>query len=286
MPHPTVLDRPRLADALSGFELSRGATVLVHSSLHELGPIDGGPATLYHAIRDVLGPAATVVVPTHTADNSTTSRLFLAAVEGKDRVEAERRIPGFDPRSSPSVRMGAFAELIRTHPDAVRSPHPQCSFAAVGPLARSLMAVHDLDCHLGERSPLRALDQHGATILLLGVGYDKCTALHLAEYRLPWPLAAKAYRCYVMVDGARTARDFSSVDLDADDFPALGQELDSSEFVHSLYVGTARCRAIPMPEAVAFAAEWMTRRRSPAGNDRRGTWLEGALGRRGVANDG
>jgi aminoglycoside 3-N-acetyltransferase len=33
----------------------------------------------------------------------------------------------------------------------------------------------------GEHSPLARLEEVGAQVLLLGVGYDVCTAFHLAE---------------------------------------------------------------------------------------------------------
>ena len=49
--------------------------------------------------------------------------------------------------------------------------------------ARDLAEDHRRNCHLGEHSPLGKLYQMGAYVLLLGVGYERCTAFHLAEYR-------------------------------------------------------------------------------------------------------
>jgi aminoglycoside 3-N-acetyltransferase len=86
-----------------------------------------------------------------------------------------------------------IAERVRTWPGAVCSRHPKTSFAAVGARAAELMRRHDIDCYLGEASPLGALD---AATLLLGVGFSRATAFHLAEYRLPYP-ARRGYACAV-----------------------------------------------------------------------------------------
>ncbi|WP_424818911.1 AAC(3) family N-acetyltransferase [Salinisphaera sp.] len=57
----------------------------------------------------------------------------------------------------------------------------------------------------GESSPLRALYDLDARIALIGVGYDCCTALHLAEHRAPgWaPPPPKHSGAAIRVDGRR-----------------------------------------------------------------------------------
>ena len=110
--------------------------------------------------------------------------------------------------------MGAFAEYLRTRPSASRSSHPQVSFAAIGPRARACTSVHDLDCHLGDRSPLGWLYAADAAILLLGVGYSACTAFHLAEYRLPGERPQRRYQCFTAEGGKRVEHEFTDIDLD------------------------------------------------------------------------
>lgn len=260
---PSVLSRTALTRQLAALGLCPGRDVIVHSSLRRLGRIDGGAEAVLDAIRDVVGPGATIVVPTQTAGNSTTSRAYRAATAGMNTAQRhhyEMSMPGFDLKSSASHGMGALAELVRVHPGAVRSNHPQTSFTALGPAAKDLMAVHDVDCHLGERSPMAAL-YSGASILLLGVGYDTCTALHLAEYRLPWPAPAKRYQCFVMRDGLRHTVEFDGADLDDSDFPALGQALDDQPFVSIGTVGHGPARLLPMRNAVDYAIGWMVAHR-------------------------
>ncbi|WP_431943525.1 aminoglycoside N(3)-acetyltransferase [Micromonospora marina] len=249
-----------LAADLRALGLGPGDVVLVHCSLRALGPVDGGAGALAAALRTAVGPAGTVVVPAQTPDNSVSSAAYRAATAGltdEQRLAYEDRMPGFDPAVTPSFGVGAFAEHVRRLPGAVRSRHPQTSFSAWGPRAQELMRVHDLDSHLGERSPLAALEAAGAWTLLLGVGYATCTALHLAEYRSRRPAPRRPYRCYVLRDGRRERLDFEAPHLDAAPFPAIGAELDRAAFTRHGTVGGAPARLLPISDAVRAAVAWM-----------------------------
>ncbi|MFC3502219.1 aminoglycoside N(3)-acetyltransferase [Micromonospora krabiensis] len=253
-----------LSEQFAAAGVTAGRSVLVHASMRAVGHVDGGAATVLAALRRVIGRAA-VVVPAQTPNNSTSSPAYRLATRGMTPAEVARhiaRIEGFDPATTPSFGMGAFAEHVRREPAAVRSTHPQTSFAAVGHGAAELMRVHDLDCHLGERSPLGALYEADATIVLLGVGYDACTALHLAEYRLP-RRSTRDYCCFLR-DGDRRVRcDFTGLDLDDSDFGLLGQALEAvpNAMVTEGRVGRARTLSMPMRRSVDFAVGWMTRNR-------------------------
>ena len=258
--------RAQLAADLCSVGLRPGQDLLVHCSMRQVGPVAGGTAALLGALRDVATDAVTIVVPAQTAWNSLTSRGFRAATAGLGPDERARYVaamPGFDPASTPSAGMGAFAEHVRTRPEARRSAHPQSSFAAVGPRAAAAMSVHDLDCHLGERSPLRWLYDAGAAIVLPGVGYSACTAFHLAEYRLPGKRPRREYQCFTGSGEARTVHQFTDIDLDDSDFELLGAALDADAgaAVRRGRVGRAACTLLPMRAAVDFACSWMTRDR-------------------------
>ncbi|WP_434971529.1 aminoglycoside N(3)-acetyltransferase [Micromonospora peucetia] len=260
-----LLRHDTLTAGLRALGLSPGATVLVHCALSRVGWVAGGPAALLAALRDVLGGSGTVVVPAQTAGNSTTSRPFRVATAGMTATEvaaAEAAIAPFDPQRSPAEGMGIFAEHVRRQPGAARSRHPQTSFAALGPDAARLTAVHDLDCHLGERSPLGALYATDAVVLLLGVDWSVCTAFHLAEYQLRRPPTDRAYRCYVRdADGRRVRRDFQAPDLHDTDFPLIGRALTDTGPVRTGRVGGADCRLVGLRTAVDFARGWMDEHR-------------------------
>jgi aminoglycoside 3-N-acetyltransferase len=240
--------------------------LLVHCSLHQVGPVRHGAATVLAALRRAAGEGATIVVPTHTAGNSMSSRSFLAATAGLSaaaRDDYVAAMPGFDAAVSPSAGMGRLAEYVRTSPGARRSGHPQTSFAALGPCAAECTDNHALCSHLGERSPLGWLYRAGAAVLLLGVGYAACSVFHLAEYRLPEP-RRRSYRCFVMTDGKRQEYKFRAVDCVDGDFEELGEVLDNELFVRRGQVGVADCRLLSARDAVDFAVAWPPFRRKRA----------------------
>jgi aminoglycoside 3-N-acetyltransferase len=265
--------RDELVSDLRSLGLREGQDLLIHCSLRRLGHINGGPATLLEAILDVTGPQATLVVPAQTSGNSLSSRAFLSDTAGLDpeaRARYVAAMPGFDPARTPSTGMGVFAEYLRTRPAAQRSGHPQVSFAAVGPRAYECVSVHDLDCHLGDRSPLRWLYDADAAILLLGVGYSSCTAFHLAEYQLPGTAPRRSYRCFTVEGERRVEVEFIDLDLDDSDWDLLGEALESAadqETTSGLRrgkVGSAECRLVPLRLAVDFARSWLGVRRGRA----------------------
>jgi aminoglycoside 3-N-acetyltransferase len=262
---PAPQTRESIAADLAALGVRAGRVLLVHSSLSSLGWVSGGALTVVHALLDVLGPDGTLVVPGQTADNRDPSTWTPPPPEAWWPAIRDS-LPGFDPERSPSVRMGVIPEQVRTWPGAVRSGHPQTSFAAVGARAAELMIRHDTDCHYGEASPLAALDAVNAATLLLGVGLDKNTAFHLAEYRQPDP-PRRRYVCAVRTPGGgRRWMEYEDVVLDDRDFADLGRDFErETDAVTAGRVGRAECRLFAIPDAVAYAGKWFTRNRGGAG---------------------
>lgn len=252
----TGWDRRRIARDLAALGLARGEDVLVHCSLKSIGPLIEGPRTLFEAITDVIGPAGTVVVPTQTAYNSWTSPEFRKSTQGMSTQQVAAyldALPGFDAATTPSRNMGAFAEYVRTRPMSCRSTHPQTSFAAFGPAAADLTRRHPLACHLGEESPLGRLHARGGRAVLLGVGFDRATAFHLAEYSLGKPL--RPYHAKIKTPGSRRSAwvRFEAIELDDSGFGVLGEKMSTEPWVGSGPVGAATCFSFPIRPAVEFA---------------------------------
>src|SRR6202453_502022 len=59
-----------LGSDLRALGLAAGDVVLVHSSARSLGFVACGTQAVVQALLDVLEPAGTLVVPTHTPDNT------------------------------------------------------------------------------------------------------------------------------------------------------------------------------------------------------------------------
>ncbi|WP_328814974.1 aminoglycoside N(3)-acetyltransferase [Nonomuraea cypriaca] len=240
--------------------------MLLHSSLSSLGHVEGGAATVVAALRALLGDDGTLVVPSGTPSNSDTSPVYRRAVAGMsaDQVAGHRsRMPPYDLDSTPSELTGRVAEHVRTLPGARRSAHPHTSFAAVGPQAAAITAGHARDCLLGERSPLARLYDADALVLLLGVGFERCTAFHLAEYRYTDHPPRRTYRGVVDDGDGRVWCEFEDVTVDASDFGVLGAGFEATGAVRRGRVGAAQARLFSLVAAVDHATDWFTSHRTP-----------------------
>ena len=266
----TELTESQLTHQLAELGIDEGGVLLVHASLRSLGKVEGGPATVLRALRRALGPDGTLVVPAFTSDNSDTSTVHLERVRGlsdEARTAVPREHAAVRPDDHPVDRVGILAETTRLHPESLRSAHPQTSFAALGPQAVKVIANHRPDCHLGETSPLARLYELRAQILLLGVGFDRCTAFHLGEYRVNSP-PRRSYRCVVRRDGRRQWWEYDDVALDDSDFGTLGAEFERAGHGRPCevgMVGAAQCRAGEFVDAVDYAQGWFPEHRGTVG---------------------
>ncbi|MFB7918784.1 aminoglycoside N(3)-acetyltransferase [Streptomyces sp. NPDC056061] len=268
---PTVRhSRAGLAGQLSSLGLERGGVLLVHASMRAVGPVSGGVRAVVGALRDALGPRGTLVVPSFTPENSDTSPHYRSRVRGlsdREREAVRASMPPFDPATSAATSMGRLSETVRLSDGALRSDHPQTSFAALGRLSRRVVAGHRADCHLGEDSPLARLHELRAQVLMLGTGFDTCTAFHLGEYRVPSP-PRRNYRCVVRTGGRRQWWEYEDVALDDSDFAVLGEDFarsDGGTAVRTGPVGSSTSRLFALAEAVDFASRWLPSHR--AGTD-------------------
>lgn len=267
MPTNFEIDQPNTVDSLAAdfaaCGLRTGQTVLVHSAMSKIGWIVGGEVAVIQALLRVLGAEGTLMMPTHTGDNSDPSDWSRPPVPEAWWQTIRDQMPAFDPATSPTYKMGRIAELFRTFPGVQRSNHPNASFAALGQHAHFLTAEHPLTCVLGEQSPLGKLYQLDGHVLLLGVEHGNNTSLHLAESRAQW--ASKKTELIgsaMLVDGQRQWVEYEDLAYEDEDFARLGADFDAVTNLTIGRVGLAEARLMRQRPLVDYAVTWIERNRT------------------------
>ncbi len=252
----------QLVAGLRALGVTRGDTLIVHCAMHALGWVCGREVAVVRALLRAVGPFGTLVMPAHTGDNSEPSDWQCPPVPKAWWATIRESTPAFD-RTWPTRAMGRVAECFRQWPGVKRSAHPQVSWCARGPFARWLLRGHAFGkpC-FGPASPLGRMYRRGAKALLIGVGYDHCTCLHLAE-TLENTAPLESVGAAVRAHGKRVWRTCAEVGLDSDRFPALGAEYERQGGPARIgKVGQADCRLLPVRELVDFGREWLRDKRS------------------------
>jgi aminoglycoside 3-N-acetyltransferase len=220
-----------------------------------------------HALMRAVGPMGTLMMPTHTGHLSEPSHWRNPPVPAEWWDEIRLRMPAFRADETPSYFMGAIPECFRARSDARRSTHPNFSFCAWGLHRDALVETHKLEDGLGESSPLGRFYSLGGHVLLLGVGHDSNTTLHLGEYRAHWTgKHHKQSGAPVNEGGERRWVTFSDLDVDADDFAKLGADFGAQTTLEQRgRVGIGEARLMPAQPLVDFAVGWLEKHRGRTG---------------------
>jgi aminoglycoside 3-N-acetyltransferase len=258
-----------LTAAFAACGVQPGQTLLVHSSLRRIGGwICGGPEAVINALLTVLGDDGTLVMPTHTANNTEPSHWQHPPVPEEWWPAIRAQTPAYDPATSRTREMGLLVETFRTYPGVLRSAHPIWSFAAKGKHASFITQGHTLAAEMGEKSPLGHLYHLDASILLLGVDHGNNTSLHLAEYRARFEKRYEEQGSAMLVDGQRQWVTYSIMIPNDDGFADLGLDYEetSPTAVHIDLIGEAITRCMKMRPIVDYAVEWLDQKRGAIGN--------------------
>ncbi|PRY93646.1 aminoglycoside 3-N-acetyltransferase [Hasllibacter halocynthiae] len=260
----TVWTRAALLEGLRSVGVAQGGAVFVHASMGAMGPVLGGARTVVAALADAVGAEGTLAMPAFSIDAYPASRQL-----GRDlNPSLDEAVPGFDAALSPAAGVGAIAETFRTWPGTRRSGHPVVSICARGPAAAGLVRRHALAFACGEGTPLHSFALvPDSKVLLLGVGWNRCSLLHTAE-----TLAAHQrvkHRRFLWSDpetGERFWRETSDVADDGDRlFPLVGERFEEMEAVARGHVGAAEARVADAASLLGFASGWIDRRNAADG---------------------
>ena len=159
------MNRKELSTALKKLGIKRGSIVMLHSSYVGLEPMEGGPDAVVDAFLDAVGPTGTLMVPAFGS-------------------------------------LGIIAEMVKARPNAVFSPCPKGTIAAIGPKAEEIARDHwKAPTAHGEGTPFTRLRDLDGYICLLGVDQDRNTTLHSIEALLELPYLNDTTATFKTPDG-------------------------------------------------------------------------------------
>ena len=258
-----ILTKEDLIKQFKECGVAQGQAIFVHTSIKKLGFVVGGAETVIRALLEIVGEEGTLMMPSQTWKNLDPSK----GVHWEEPEEwfdiIRQNWPAYDKEVTPTLTMGAVAEMFRSWPGVKRSDHPARSVAAVGKYAEFLTKDHDLSNIFGKDSPVDKLYQLDGYVLLIGVGYDKNTSLHLAETRANF--STKKFTnesSAIMVNGKREWVTYNTQDVDDEDFIKLGSIYDKENNIVVHKVGNADVRFIKQRPLVDFAVKWMEKNRA------------------------
>lgn len=262
MERALVLKRDILK-ALEAVGVRPGQTIMVHTSLSALGFVCGGAQVVIEALLEAVGKDGTLMMPTQSWKNLDPT----AGVHWQEPEEWWQAIrdnwPAYNKDITPTNTMGAVAEMFRKWPGALRSDHPARSVAALGKHAEYLTKEHDLSDIFGETSPVGKLYALDGYVLLIGVGYDKNTSLHLADVRADYPgKHMVTEHSAVLEDGKRVWKSYETLYVDGEDFTQIGEAFEVQHRVAKAPLGNSRIVLMKQRELVDFAVEWIEQNRN------------------------
>jgi len=221
-----------VTEQLRTLGVEHGGVLLVHTSFRQVRPVQGGPLGLIEALRAALGPRGTLVMLSSAADDD----------------------QPFDAATMPAAPdLGVVADSFWRLPGVVRSNHP-FAFAAAGP--RAVHITSDplpIPPHTAE-SPVGRVRELNGQVLLLGVGHEADTTLHLAELLAGVPYRVPRY-CTVLQEGRPVRIDYGENDHCCERFGLADEWLRRRGLQSEGRVGHAHARLARARDVVRVALE-------------------------------
>ncbi len=234
--------REHLMAHMREMRIDPNGTLLVHSSMKSIGPVEGGADTVLDAMTEYMKDGL-LILPTHTWDHIGKSNPVCDASAEKSCV-------------------GLLTNMFRVRPGVIRSLHPTHSVAAIGKDAAEYVAGEE-----NTHSPCSwagcwgKLYQRKAQILMLGVNLSRCTFLHSVEEKMnvPGRLTDDEEELFTIApDGTKYAvPQHRHCCANSDFFVKMDDEYASRGAMKYARFGDAECRLLDAVKSADIAMEWL-----------------------------
>jgi aminoglycoside N3'-acetyltransferase len=226
-----MFNKSHLVRQLRVLGVEPGSVLLVHAAFSNIAPVEQGPHGLIEALLAAVGERGTLVMPSMADDDDTP----------------------FDRRSAACRGVGVVADSFWRMPGVVRSDSPH-AFAAIGPEAARINLPHPVDVPHGLNSPPGRVYELDGQVLLLGVGHDADTTIHVAEN-----IAGVRYRqrkhATVMEAGQPRRYEYGETDHCCEKFSLLDSWLEERGRQRRGRVGHGEARLARSRDVVAAALD-------------------------------
>jgi aminoglycoside 3-N-acetyltransferase len=159
-----MLTQSEIEHALRDLGLQRGDAVEVHSSLRSMGWVEGGAEAVIEALIAVVGPEGAVVMSCYPVSPP-------LPLTDEDRARGIAwKVRWLSPDTKERTGMGMVADTFRWRPDVAcgAGPYRVCAWGRGAATHAARGYAH--------------LVAIGGWALLIGVGIDRCSSMHLAEH--------------------------------------------------------------------------------------------------------
>lgn len=243
--------------------ITPGMTLIAHASLSSMGWVCGGAAAVILSLEQVLTDDGTLIMPAHSGDLSDPKNWGNPAVPESWWETIRKEMPCFDKELTPTRGIGTIPEAFRKQKSVIRSSHPQVSFAAWGKNKEYLIQDNHYEYALNRSSPLGRIYELNGWIVLIGVGHDNNTSLHLAEYMARYGKKEIVMNGMpVFENNIKKWKEYEDIDISSDDFSEIGKDYEREHEIQIGKVGSATCRLINQRSLVDFAVNWMEKNRN------------------------
>lgn len=250
-PIKKIVVKQDIVEALNSIGIVKGDLIEVHSSLKSFGYVVGGAEVVVQALMETVGEDGTIIMPFHNSNNTEPIDWQLPPISIGLIDEVRNNIPAFNSQTTTLRGMGAIVENFRLHDNTLISDHPCYALIGWGRLKEAILSNQKLNLPMGEGSPFERMYDLNAKVLLLGVDYDSCTGMHLAEYfskTNPIILQGSA----VFEKGKRVWKKYLDVELNSEKFLEVGKKLESKKLVNYVTIGNATVKSFDYKQAVAY----------------------------------
>lgn len=257
------ITRKRLVEDLRNAGVNPGDTLIAHTSMRTIGWIVGGAVTVIEALMEAVSDQGTLVMPTQSTDNGEPSRWRHPPVPEAWWQVIRDETPPYNPETTPTRKMGTVVETFRKYPNVHRSGHPNASFGAWGRKAEYVVESHPVDDVFGDRSPLGKLYELNAKILLVGIGLEANTSLHLAEFKANLPDMPKESKgAAVLENGKRVWKTWETLEYNDEDFHKIAADYEKEAGLTPVFIGQAESHIFSMKSLIDFGMEWLRKNRN------------------------